>query len=133
MLGSGAGILIVGLDPHTGLDKWWIYNYFPQVVDIDKSRYPSTRRIREMLQKHGFSNCQTIEALHFPDRLAARTALETGRLAKSTTSQLTVLTDHEYEEGIAWLVRDIQSAEAKGETLVIEADLRVYSTTGWLP
>jgi len=122
-------ILIVGLDPHNGLDQWWVYDYFPQVVRIDKERYPSTEAIRDMLGSHGFADCQTEVALHFPDRLPARTALETGRLAKTTTSQLTVLTDAEYKEGIGRLVKAIEAAEARGEMLVIGADLRVYATT----
>jgi hypothetical protein len=128
----GGGILIVGLDPHTGLDRWWIYDYFPQVLDIDKARYPATTGIRQMLAEAGYVNCHTIEALHWPIELTAQTALESGQLAKTTTSQLTVLSDIEYKAGISRLIRDIETAEAKKKIYTIYANLRVYATTAWL-
>jgi ubiquinone/menaquinone biosynthesis C-methylase UbiE len=131
VLRPGGRIVIVGLDPHTGLDKWWLYDYFPQVLDIDRARYPSTGAIRKMFQSQGFADCRTNEVLHFPDKMGARQALETGRLAKTTTSQLTMLTDTEYGHGIAVLVKDIESAEARGAALSIGADLRLYATTGY--
>jgi ubiquinone/menaquinone biosynthesis C-methylase UbiE len=128
----GGGVLIIGLDPHTGLDRWWIYEYFPQVVDIDKNRYPSTSSIRSSLAAAGFTDCNTIEVLHWPIELNARSALESGRLTKTTTSQLTILTDAEYETGINKLVQDIETAEATGQVLKIGADLRLFATTAWL-
>jgi ubiquinone/menaquinone biosynthesis C-methylase UbiE len=128
----GGGILIIGLDPHTCLDRWWIYDYFPQVIDIDRQRYPPTRAIRELLASNGFSDCVTTEALHWPVEFEARSALKDNRLAKTTTSQLTVLTDSEYEIGIKQLIRDIQASEALGKVLKISADLRLFATIAWL-
>ena len=132
VLRNRGGILIVGLDPHTGLDNWWIYDYFPQVIDIDRKRYPSTVSLRKSMRENGFFNCSTIEALHMPVQLSARSALESGRLDKSTTSQLTILTDEEYNEGLRSLIRDIELNENQGNNLTIGADLRLYATTGWL-
>ena len=132
LLSRGGGVLIVGLDPHNGLDRWWIYDYFPQIVEIDRRRYPSAERIRYWLKVYGFTECRTAIALHIPVQLPARAALESGRLAKETTSQLTLLSDGEYDAGINWLVKDIEAAEAEGKTLSIGADLRLYATTGWI-
>ena len=132
VLNPSGGIMIVGLDPHTGLDRWWIYDYFPQAIEIDKKRYPSTARIRSLLTADGFVNASTVEALHMPLQMSARLALETGRLAKTTTSQLTILTDDEYDEGIRHLMRDIEINEAQHRSLTIGADLRLYATTAWL-
>jgi len=132
ILYPGGGIMIVGLDPHTGCDRWWIYDYFPQVIDIDRKRYPSTDRIRSLVTAYGFVGASTVEALHMPFQMPARLALETGRLAKTTTSQLTVLTDDEYNEGIKHLIRDIEINEAKHRAFTIGADLHLYATTAWL-
>lgn len=133
VLCPGGGIMIVGLDPHTGLDRWWIYDYFPVVIGIDKRRYPSTGQIGSLMAGYGFMRTNTVEALHMPLQMPARFALETGRLAKTTTSQLAVLTDDEYEEGMGQLKRDMADREAQHETLTIGADLRLYATTAWLP
>ena len=132
VLRNGGGILIIGLDPHTGLDHWWIYDYFPQVIDIDKQRYPSAISLRGSMQENGFINCRTIEALHMPIKLSARSALQSGRLEKTTTSQLTVLTDEEYNAGLSRLIKDIELKEAQHKELTIVADLRLYATTAWL-
>jgi SAM-dependent methyltransferase len=132
VLRNRGGILIIGLDPHTGLDHWWIYDYFPQVIDIDKQRYPSAISLRRSMQEAGFIRCNTVEALHMPIKLSARSALQSGRLEKTTTSQLAVLTDEEYNAGLSRLVRDISVKDAEHEELTIVADLRLYATTAWL-
>jgi len=132
ILRPGGGIMIVGLDPHTGLDRWWIYDYFPQAFEIDKRRFPSTDQMRNLMAACGFVSVSTAEALHMPLQTSARLALETGRLAKTTTSQLSLLTDDEYNEGIRSLMTDIEISEGEGGALTIGADLRLYATIGWL-
>jgi ubiquinone/menaquinone biosynthesis C-methylase UbiE len=133
VLKPGGGIMISGLDPHAGLDHWWIYDYFPQVIEIDQKRFPPAHCIQEMMHRSGFIECFTTEVQHVPIQIAAKTALEQGILAKTSTSQLIVLTEEEYSRGINKLRQDIESAEAAQSTLTIRADLRFYSTTGWVP
>ena len=82
---------------------------------------------------YGFVSASTVEALQMPLQMSARLALETGRLAKTTTSQLMVLTDDEYDEGIRHLMRNIEINEAQHKALTIGADLHLYATTAWLP
>lgn len=84
------------------------------------------------MQDNGFINCNTIEALHMPVKLSARYALQSGRLEKNTTSQLTILTEEEYNAGLSRLVKDIELKETQHEDLMIGADLRLYATTAWL-
>jgi hypothetical protein len=67
-----------------------------------------------------------------PIKLSARSALQSGRLEKTTTSQLTVLTDEEYGAGLSRLIRDIEAKEAQHKALTIVADLRLYATAAWL-
>ena len=81
---------------------------------------------------YGFVSSSTMEAPRMPLQMSARLALETGRLAKTTTSQLTVLTDDEYNEGMTNLMRDIEINEAQHKVLTIGADMRLYATTAWL-
>lgn len=130
VLRPGGSIMIIGLDPHTGLDSWWIYDYFPQVLEIDKNRYPPTSKIRHMMHETGFLECITVEAQHTPWQMPAREAFKIGRLEKTYTSQLTVLSDEEYNQGIDCLVKKLESAEAEGDALTISADLRLYATMG---
>jgi len=59
--------------------------------------------------------------------------LERGRLDKSATSQLSVLTDEEYRQGIDRVREAVESAEVRGESLCLSADLRLYGTFGAVP
>ena len=131
VLRTGGGVMIVGLDPHTGLDRWYIYDYFEKTLEIDKGRYPLTRQIRDLMLASGFCRCETVEAQHIPFGFTGREAMERGQLDKTFTSQLTVLTDEEYERGINRIRQDIEAAEARGEQLDLVADLRLYATVGW--
>lgn len=80
----------------------------------------------------GFVECRTVVAQHTPWQMPARTALEIGRLAKSYTSQLTVLTDDEYNQGINHLLGKLEAYEAEDAILTVGADLRLYATIGWV-
>jgi ubiquinone/menaquinone biosynthesis C-methylase UbiE len=31
----------IGMDPHTGCDRWWVYEFFPETVALDLRRFPS--------------------------------------------------------------------------------------------
>ena len=46
VLRAGGGLLTIGLDPHTGLDRWWVYDFFPAALEADRQRYASTASIR---------------------------------------------------------------------------------------
>jgi ubiquinone/menaquinone biosynthesis C-methylase UbiE len=133
VLRPGGRMMTVGLDPHPGIDRWYIYEYFEPVLEIDKRRYPASSQIREWMDVFQFSNVRTCEVQHLPARLSARTAIEEGRLDRSMTSQLAVLTDEQYQRGIDRIRSALESAEARGETLHLSADLRLYATYGSVP
>ncbi len=78
----------------------------------------------------GFEDCVTWEVEHWILRIPAREALEQGRLDKAVTSQLSVLTDAEYQRGMERIRTDMERAEAEGQTLFLTTDLRLYGTTG---
>jgi hypothetical protein len=80
----------------------------------------------------GFQDCITQEVEHWSYQLPAREILRQGRLDKTATSQLSVLTDAEYERGMKRIHADIQRLEAQGRTLFLAADLRLYGTSGFV-
>jgi len=130
VLRPGGQLMTIGLDPHTGVDRWYIYEYFEPVVEIDKRRYPASSQIREWMRALRFVDVRTDEIQHLPAQLSARTALEEGRLDRGMTSQLAVLTDDQYQRGIDRIRMALDSTEARGETLYLGADLRLYATYG---
>jgi ubiquinone/menaquinone biosynthesis C-methylase UbiE len=130
ILRPGGRLMSVGLDPHRGQDRWHVYDYFPESLTIDRQRYPSSDALREWMAVAGFADCTTQEVEHWSSRIPAREALAQGRLEKAATSQLSVLTDKEYEQGIRRLRDDIERLEENGETLFLTIDLRLYATSG---
>jgi ubiquinone/menaquinone biosynthesis C-methylase UbiE len=42
----GGGLSVIGLNPHTGLDRWCVYEYFSPALENDLKRYPPRGRSR---------------------------------------------------------------------------------------
>lgn len=130
VLRPGGTLLSVGLDPHTGLDRWHIYDYFKESLEIDRQRYPSARLLQEWMAAAGFEDCATREVEHWSIRLPVDEVLAQGRLDKAATSQLSVLTAAEYQHGMERIRAEMKRAEAEGQILFLMTDLRLYGTTG---
>ncbi|MGQ0649036.1 MAG: class I SAM-dependent methyltransferase [Gemmatimonadaceae bacterium] len=131
VLRPGGGALTVGLDPHTGTDQWWIYDFFPGTRATDLRRYPSTSAIREMMASAGFGSCETTVAQHVPAAVSVREARARGSMDRNSTSQLMLLSDEEYRAGVQRIAVTVPGAGEREPTL--HADLRLYATTAWLP
>jgi len=119
VLRPGGGILIVGLDPHTGLDSWWIYEYFPAALQADLARFPPAAALRAQLRAAGFSEPVTELAQHIPAAVPFAAAVESGIVDRHATSGLMVLSDAEYEQGLQRL---------RADQPILRADLRLYAT-----
>jgi ubiquinone/menaquinone biosynthesis C-methylase UbiE len=119
VLRSDGRLLTVGLDPHQGDDHWWLYDYFPAAVAADRRRYPPAPVIRDWLTKAGFRNSTTEVVQHLPAEMSFEIAREKGFLDRSSTSQLMVISDDDYEAGMRRLLV---------ERPTLRADLRVYGT-----
>lgn len=130
VLRPGGGLLTIGLDPDTGRDRWWIYEYFPSALAADRRRFLPAPAIRERLASAGFRDAHTSLAQHWPAAVSAD-AEARGLLDRRSTSQLLVIPDREYEAGLA-RIRGLQAAPGEAAPL-LRADLRLYATTAWLP
>jgi ubiquinone/menaquinone biosynthesis C-methylase UbiE len=126
------GFITIGLDPHSGLDKWWIYDYFENTLDLDRQRYLPAKAICELLAAVGFVDCHTEIAQYFSITVPAKTALDRGEVTKTLTSQLAILTDAEYERGVQRIQADMIMAERRRRELRFISDLRLHATTAWL-
>ena len=132
VLRSEGGMMILGLDPHTEFRSWWVYDYFDGALERDLARYPASREIRTAMAEAGFARCATREAQPIMKRVPAGTALERGLLDRSATSQLMILSEEEYQDGLERIRGASAAATAAGGDLVLATDLRLYATTGWV-
>ncbi len=129
ILKPGGGLLTIGRDPHTERDAWWVYDYFPETLDIDRQRVARVRTLRGEMALAGFAWTESFEADRIEALMPATDALTKGVVDRAYTSQLTVLSSAELDAGIARIVK--ANAAAGGE-LQLATDFRLYATVGWV-
>jgi hypothetical protein len=82
------------------------------------------------MSEAGFSASSTREAEHMVTRHPARAGLEQGRLEKTSTSQLGLLSDAQHARGLNRIWHALETAESEPFGLV--SDLRLYATYGYV-
>jgi SAM-dependent methyltransferase len=130
LLRSSGDFAIVGMNPHSGRDRWYVYDYFPGTQEMDLRRYPSSRMIANWMIDAGFDvvRWQVVERLH--GSCTGREILDEPMLKKNATSQLTLLTDEEYAAGIARIRAAIAQVEAACEEIVFPVDISLHMVIG---
>ena len=114
VLRPGGGLLTIGKDPHAERDDWWVYDYFPETVAIDRNRFAPMRILRGELARAGFDWAESSEADRIEACRPASEMLIDGTIDPAFTSQLTVLTAEEFDRGVA---RIREANEAAGGSL----------------
>ena len=129
ILKPGGGLLTIGKDPHAERDSWWVYDYFPETVEIDRQRFGRVRDLRGEIALAGFAWTESFEADRIEGLISATEALDTGVVDRAYTSQLTVLSHEEFDAGVA---RVRAANAAAGGELRLAADFHLYATIGWI-
>jgi ubiquinone/menaquinone biosynthesis C-methylase UbiE len=132
LLRPGGALAVVGMNPHGGRDRWYLYDYFPGTRERDLERYESSGAIADWMVDAGFGavRWQVVEKLC--DSRTGKEILDEPMLQKNATSQLTLLTDEEYSAGIARIRAAVAKAEAVHEEIVFSADISLHMVVGRL-
>ena len=133
VLRPGGAWVNVGMDPHAGRDRWYLYDYFPGTLETDQQRFPSAGTLVDWVKAAGFERAawSTAERIHAVQRGAA--VLDDPFLQKHGTSQLALLSDDAYRAGLARLTRDVAAAEAAGQALEFASDLWMSAVAAQAP
>lgn len=132
VLRAGGAILTVGLDPHADRDRWWVYDYFAGTREFDAARFAAVRVIRGELARAGFAWAESSETERIEKRVSLAEALASGVLERGFTSELTILSDEAYAEGIERIRRADAERAARGSALELVTDLHLYATVAWV-
>lgn len=127
LLRQGGALAVIGMNPHTDRDQWFLYDYFPGTYEADLVRYPSPGTIIDWMIAAGFESTTWQVGERILDTRMGREVLP---LPKNVTSQLALLTPQAYRDGIARIEADLQEAEAAGETLMFHVDISLAIVTG---
>ena len=129
LLKPGGTLAVIGADPHSGADEWYIYNYFESVLATDLTRYPSVPALRETMRTAGFAQIETEQIEHIFNEHHGSGVLTEPYIKQSSSSQLALLTDEIYNAGVEKIKTEISKAEARNEPLTFRTDLHVLMTT----
>ena len=132
LLAPEGALAVMGMDPHAGGDHLYLYDYFPGTYETDLARYPSSGTIMDWMIRAGFSRVEwrVVETVRATG--TGRRMLGESMLQKNATSQLTLLSDEEYESGLARIRGAIERAEAAGEEQLFPVDISFHMVVGRL-
>jgi ubiquinone/menaquinone biosynthesis C-methylase UbiE len=130
LLRPGGILAIIGLDPHSGRDQWYLYNYFESTYEVDLRRFPSWDAVRAWMDTAGFEHVTWHLAERIVQHYVGRAVLDDPFLQKYSTSQLALLTDEAYAAGRERLEAALAAAETRQETLTFPVDLTLAMVTG---
>ncbi len=128
LLKPGGTLAVIGADPHSGADEWYIYNYFEGVLATDLKRYPSVPALHAAMQAVGFSQPETRQVENILNIHHGRDVLTEPYIKKNSSSQLALLSDAVYDAGIEKIETEI--SKARDEPLTFCTDLHVLMTMG---
>jgi SAM-dependent methyltransferase len=72
VLRPGGRLLSIGLDPHQGAGRWYVYDYFPETLTADLARFPSRELRESWLAGAGFTEVAVRVAEHLQLTVSVR-------------------------------------------------------------
>ena len=127
LLKRGGTLAVIGMNPHDGRDRWFLYDYFPGTYETDLGRYPSVGAIADWMIEAGFEKVTSRVGERIVDTRMGRDVLP---LSKNFTSHLTLLSPDAYAEGIDRIETALAEAEEEGEIVEFPVDISPHMISG---
>ncbi len=124
-LKPGGCLAIIGQVPQDPANRWYVYDYFPETYHIDLERFPNWETVMTWMQSAGFGDLrlEVVEIIHDPK--TGEAVLEDPFLQKTATSQLALLSDQAYQQGLDRIQQELARATRQGTRLTFQVDLRL--------
>ena len=133
LLRPGGTLAVVGLNPHSGRDRWYLYDHFPGTRAADLARFPAAGTLVDWMVAAGFERVSWSVPQRITERLVGRALLESHFVQRHGTSQLALLSEADYAAALEQLQIAIAAADEAGQPLVFEADLALHAVVGVAP
>ncbi|MEM7030717.1 MAG: methyltransferase domain-containing protein [Chloroflexota bacterium] len=129
LLNSGGRFILTNLTPEA-MTGWLYYHYFPATYDIDQQHFLATDTLISLMAESGFVNIQhTLNKNRFKQNLQDFAQQVE---ARGHCSQLTAISDQDYQAGLKQLADDIAGANGEA-TLLVDSEVCVLSLRGDKP
>ena len=126
VLGEGGTLSVLALAPHDGQDTWYLYDYFEGMREADCARYPPTDSIRGWMAAAGLENVGVEIAARIEGTARGTAVFDDPILTRDGTCQLSLLSDAEFERGLARIREDATGGGRKS----FRTSLRIFATVG---
>jgi ubiquinone/menaquinone biosynthesis C-methylase UbiE len=126
-------LAVLGMDPHHRRNDWYVYEYFDGTFETDLARFPSWGQVLDWMIAAGFERMELRLAEEIGDPKYGPAVLEDPFLVKNSCSQMALLSDQAYEEGLNRIRRALAEAEAQGNMLVFKNTIRIDQIVGRVP
>lgn len=130
VLKPGGALAVLGMDPRHYREDWYVYEYFDGVFDTDLARFPAWGRVMDWMLDAGFERVEFRQVDEEGSPKLGAAVLEDPFLVKSSCSQLALLTDQAYADGLDRIRGALAEAEAQGRQLVFQNTIRIYQMVG---
>jgi ubiquinone/menaquinone biosynthesis C-methylase UbiE len=130
---EGGALAIIGMDPQTEQDRWYLYDYFPGTYETDLERYPSGDMILRWMEGMGFVRCERGVAARITHDFVGYEVFDDPILHRNGTSQLSLLTEDAFVEGMEHIMNAVQQAERRGEPIVFSTRITLPAVVGFIP
>lgn len=124
-------LAIVGQIPQERVNRWYVYDYFPETYRLDAERFPTWETVMAWMRTAGFENLhlETVEEIHDPK--LGEAVLQDPFLQKTATSQLALLSDQAYQQGLDRIQEDLARAARQGISMTFQVDLKLDLLRGY--
>jgi hypothetical protein len=119
------------MDPHSKNVRYYLYDYFATTLQTDLERFPPSTAIESWMLQAGFREVDSTCADHLQESFIGKAVFEDPFLRKEATSQLTLLSDAQYQAGLTAIRQAIEAASQTGRTIHFPVDIEISMITGF--
>ena len=125
VLRPGGILSIIGSDFPTSREDWYIYKYFNGVYEADLEHFPPWEKIAYWLEKAGFIKHELVEVENIREHKKGADVLLDPFLQKHACSQLALLSEQDYQEGLRKIESDLRLADENSQEIIFKSEIAI--------
>jgi ubiquinone/menaquinone biosynthesis C-methylase UbiE len=133
ILGCDGTLAIAGSDPRHRGHHWYLYDYFEGTYETDLERFPEWERLSSWMSAAGFVEVESRLVERIPGTKEGRDILSDLFLKKDSVSQLALLSDKAYAQGMRRIRAALEAAEREGRRIAFRTEILIHMLAGRKP
>lgn len=131
ILRPGGELVVLGGGTPKNRADWYIYQYFEGSFETDLERFPLWEKVCEWFEMSGFDRLKLLEVENIHEQKTGREIFLDPFLQKHACSQLALLSERTYQDGIKRIESDLVEAENKDQDLEFKSEISIKMLSGW--